>query len=210
MHSTKLTNTKHVYIIDDDKPVRIALMRGLERLGYDVYHFESARAFLDQSIVFRPAVLILDMQMPGMTGVELQAWLNEKNSKLPTIFISGESTVAQGITAMKQGAWDFLAKPFNLDQLTNLIETAIKHDERIVHITSIQQQCANRLQLLSHRELDAYHCFAKGYSHSQVMAALEISLPTAKTYRAAVMRKLKCSSLAELISFDKQLKGITG
>ena len=93
------------------------MSRGLEHLGYDVQSFEGARAFLDKAVLFRPAVLLIDMQMPDVNGVQLQASLLHKGWGVPIIFISGESTVQQSIAAMKQGAHDFMVKPFDLDKL---------------------------------------------------------------------------------------------
>lgn len=196
---------QHVYIVDDDVAIRRALVRGLEPLGYDVHQFASAAEFLGQAFLFRPSVLLVDMQMPGTSGVELQAMLLAKDWKAPLIFISGESSVQQGITAMKQGARDFLVKPFDLDRLVSAIEAAIEFDGRQMHALTKQQACRRQLNTLKPRELEAYHCLARGHSYTEMMQALDISLPTAKQYRAAVMRKLKFGTLAELLQFDKDL-----
>jgi two-component system response regulator TtrR len=148
------------------------------------------------------------MQMPGVNGVQMQASLQEKGWCVPVIFISGESTVQQGITAMKQGALDFLVKPFDLDRLERVIENAIELDTRQMQALSRQQECRQMLKGLTPRELDAYQCLAQGHAYSEMMQALGISLPTAKQYRTAVMRKLKFATLAELIAFDKELNGV--
>jgi two-component system response regulator TtrR len=205
--AVQISDRKHLYIIDDDGSVRSALSRGLEHLGYDVQPFEGAHAFFEKAVLFRPAVLLIDMQMPGVNGVQMQASLQEKGWCVPVIFISGESTVQQGITAMKQGALDFLVKPFDLDRLERVIENAIELDTRQMQALSRQQECRQMLKGLTPRELDAYHCLAKGHAYSEMMQALGISLPTAKQYRTAVMRKLKFATLAELIAFDKELNG---
>lgn len=204
---TAQRRNQHIYIVDDDAAVRRALVRGLGQLGFDVHQFQSARNFLEQAVIFRPATLVIDMQMPECNGVELQAMLQTKGWHLPVIFISGESTVLQGITAMKQGAMDFLVKPFDLDRLCALIDAAIELDTRHTQAQALQQACQRRLEQLKPRELEAYRCLAQGQSYREMMLALDISLPTAKQYRTAVMRKMGFASLAELLQFDKDLHG---
>jgi FixJ family two-component response regulator len=205
--AVQISDRKHLYLIDDDNSVRTALSRGLEHLGYDVQPFEGAHAFFEKAVLFRPAVLLIDMQMPGVNGVQMQASLQEKGWCVPVIFISGESTVQQSIAAMKQGALDFLLKPFDLKRLESAIENAIALDIRQIRAFSRRQECRQRLKGLTPRELDAYHCLAKGHGYSEMMQALGISLPTAKQYRTAVMRKVNFATLAELIAFDKELNG---
>ncbi len=208
MSAVKISNNKHLYIIDDDSSVRSALTRALAHLGYEVQQFDSAEFFFEKAVLFRPAVLLIDMLMPGINGVQLQASLQEKGWRVPVIFISGESTVQQSIIAMKQGATDFLIKPFDLDKLVAAVEAAIDLDSKQALSLSRQQICKLQLNVLKPRELDAYFCLAKGYSYQEMMQTLSISLPTAKQYRAAVMRKLKFSSLADLLAFDRELHAL--
>jgi two-component system, LuxR family, response regulator FixJ len=205
MTARKSLYRKHLYIIDDDSSVRSALSRSLLHLGYDVQHFEGAHAFFEKAVLFRPAVLLVDMQMPGVNGAQLQASLRERGWRVPVIFISGESTVQQAITAMKQGALDFLVKPFDLDRLERAVDSAIELEVRQMWGLSRQEECRQRLEALKPREFDAYLCLAKGHGYGEMMRALGISLPTAKQYRTAVMRKLKFATLAELLAFDKEL-----
>lgn len=198
---------KHVYLIDDDWHVRNSLARLLEQYGYDVHKFDCAKTFLEQSIVFRPAVLVVDMQMPGMTGVELQAQLNCKGVHVPVIFISGESSVSHGVTAMKQGALDFLTKPFVPQRLIALIEIGLTKDLLTRKSAELQQLRRIQIKQLKPREQEAFFCLAKGYSYLETMSAMQISLPTAKQYRTAVMRKLGLDSLSALIQFHRDLTG---
>lgn len=206
MNALPSHNRKHLYIVDDDSSMRSALTRALVHLGYEVQHFDGASEFLEKAVIFRPAVLLLDMKMPGMSGVQLQAALEEKDWGVPVIFMSGESTVQESITAMKQGALDFLLKPFSLEKLVPVIEKAIEVDGKQMQAVSRQHDCRRRLKVLTHRELEAYMWLTKGYSYAEMMQAMGISLPTAKQYKSAVMRKLEFSSLAELIEFDKELR----
>lgn len=196
---------QHVYIVDDDDSVRTALVRGLGLLGYDVHQFASAPLLLEAGSLFRPAVIVIDMQMPRMNGIELQQGLIDKGWHAPVIFISGQSTVPQSITAMKQGAVDFLSKPFDLDRLAAIIDAAIQEDARRLSARARRLACQRLLDELKPRELEAFFLLAKGYSYQELMRVLHISLPTAKQYRAAVMRKLKFDSLAELIRFHQDL-----
>lgn len=106
---------------------------------------------------------------------------------------------------MKQGALDLLVKPFDLDELTNLIEAAFTRDSLQLQTLARQQLCARQLDVLKQREKDAFFCLARGYSYSEMMNEMGISLPTAKQYRAAAMRKMKFGSLAELIVFHDAL-----
>jgi len=206
MPSSEPTRTgKHVYIVDDDEPIRIALTRALARAGYDVHQFDGAEAFMTRAVVFRPAVLLIDMQMPGTNGLQLQDHLRTEGWIVPVIFITGASTLSQGITAMKKGALDVLVKPFDLEELTTLIETAFRRDALQLEALARRQRCARQLDLLKQRERDAFFCLAKGYSYSEMMNEMGIALPTAKQYRAAVMRKLRFASLAELIEFHQTL-----
>lgn len=196
---------KHIYIIDDDKSVRTTLARGLAMFGYDTHMFAGAEEFLQSAVIFRPAVLLIDMRMPQTNGIELQARLQASGWRVPIIFISGESTIEQSITAMKQGAIDFLLKPFELNQLTTRISQAIQRDAMQLRRLERQHECRKLLDQLKPREIETFFCLAKGYSYKELMQALGISLPTAKQYRSAVMRKLRFASLAELIRFHEEL-----
>lgn len=201
---------QHLYVIDDDASVRTALARGLGHLGYDVHQFSCAIDFLDRAAFFRPAVLVVDMQMPGLSGVELQAILQHKGWDAPVIFISGASSLSQGITAMRQGAFEFLTKPFDFDALIALIVKAQRKEISHLQAMDRRDKCRRQLLVLKPRELEAFHLLSKGYSYMEMMQAMGISLPTAKQYRAAVMRKLKFETLAQLIDFSEDVGPPTG
>lgn len=197
--------SKHVYVIDDDMSVRNALVQCLGMLRYDVHQFTGAEDFLENAIAFRPAVLVIDMQMPKISGIQLQAQLSDKGWDCPVIFVSGESTVQQSIMAMKQGALDFLVKPFEFDHLATLIDAGIERDKRHLQNIALKEHHSNQLKVLKPRELEAFYLLAKGDSYSELMQAMDISKPTAKQYRAAVMRKLNFPTLAALISFHEEM-----
>lgn len=195
----------HVYVVDDDTAVRNAVARGLAQQGYDVHRFPDAQQFLEGAFIFRPAVLVVDMKMPGMTGVDMQAQLAGKGWDMPVVFISGESSVAQSITAMKQGAIEFLSKPFDLDQLIAVVSQGIAQDARRLFAIVKRKECERQLAVLKPRELETFYLLAKGYAYRELMQSMGISLPTAKQYRTAVMKKLQLASLAQLMDFHRSL-----
>lgn len=198
---------QHVYVVDDDVGVRTAMARVLEKFGYDVHQFSGAADFLERAVIFRPAVVLVDMRMPHITGIELQARLIGRGLDAPIIFISGESTAAQSVVALKQGAMDFLSKPFDFGELLSVVAAGIDKDTALIQREARRKDCLNQLAQLKPRELEAFYHLSKGYSYQELMQAMDISMPTAKQYRAAVMRKLKFDTLAQLIQFHKELAG---
>jgi FixJ family two-component response regulator len=192
--------SKHIFLIDDDESMRFTLKGMLEFLGYQVDAFESALEFLNTSIQVMPAVIITDMRMPGMNGVELQSELLKRGRKTPIIFISGESTLPQTISAMKQGAIEFLIKPFERDQILSAIERGLEQDASYMRFSSEQSALENSLKSLAPREREVFELLALGFNNAQIQEKLQIALSTAKQYKSEVMRKLNLSSLAHLIA----------
>ena len=192
--------SKHIFLIDDDESMRTVLKGMLEFLGFQVYVYASAIEFLKVSMQAAPAVIITDMQMPDMSGVELQAELLKRGRQIPIIFISGESTLPETISAMKQGAIEFLLKPFERDQLLSAVVRGLEQD--VAYMRSYLDQVAleEGLKTLSRREREVFELLAVGFNNSQIQETLHISLPTAKQYKSEVMRKLNLSSLAHLIA----------
>ena len=197
---------KHVFLIEDDASMRATLTSLLEFLGYRVYPFASAIEFLKIPLHVAPAVVITDMRMPDMTGVELQAELIKRGREVPIIFISAESTVAQSITAMKQGAIEFLVKPFERDALLDAVIKALDIDANNMHSYVEQKAFEEHVKALAPRELEVLELLALGFSNAEIQEKLQISLYTAKQYKAQVMRKLHLRSLAQLIAFKKRAK----
>ncbi|NCZ85392.1 MAG: response regulator, partial [Burkholderiaceae bacterium] len=119
-----------IYLIDDDDAIRRSLSRMLADVGYDVFDYNSATSFLSNSRVVSPAVILLDMQMPDLSGLELLDCLEKNGSTTPIIFLSGQSHPQQIVKGLKKGAFDFLFKPFNLEELLNAIQTALEYDRK--------------------------------------------------------------------------------
>ena len=140
-----------------------------------------------------------------MSGVELHEELKQRGHAFPVIYISGESTVPQTIRAMKQGAFDFLVKPFGRDELLKAVAAAMeRHRQQMQETIRIARAKAARLSL-SPRELQVHDLLLKGFGNREIMDALSISLPTAKQYKSEVMRKLGARSLSELIAFSQKV-----
>ena len=188
-----------IVLLEDDVSMRTSLTQMLRCAGHIVQAFSSALEFLALSAPTRPTLIITDMRMPGMTGVELQAELLARGWDMPMIFISGESSVQQSVAALKQGAIEFLVKPFDRTELLSAVARGIALNLR-QHQTAIENTAyESQLQTLSPRERQVFELLAAGYSNAELVKTLGISLPTAKQYKAEVMRKLKLHSLSELM-----------
>ncbi len=201
-----LSEFSHVVLLEDDDFLRVDLKSLLELAGYVVHSYSNPLDFLSSPFNFAPAVIVSDMRMPGLSGVNLQSALLEINRIIPFIFISGESTDYQIIQSMKQGAIDFLIKPFNSDQLFSAINKGIELDKAYIRELLFQNDQAFILKKLSPRESQVYELLKKGYSNSELAQTLGISLETTKQYKQEVMRKLEFKSLSELIKFSSQSK----
>ena len=141
--------------------------------------------------------------MPRMSGVEVQTALANKGCTTPIIFISGESSVEQSVTAMKQGAVEFITKPFNLNELVKAVKKGFEI-EKNARLTALKQrELQEKLQKLSPREHEVFYLLVKGYNNTEILNTLNISLPTTKQYKQEVMRKLKLNSLSELIALHQ-------
>jgi two-component system response regulator FixJ len=192
--------SKHIFLIEDDDSMRKALSGMLEFVGYQVNAFSSASDFLKTSIQVAPAVIITDMRMPDMSGVELQAELVQRGRSIPIIFISGESTVQQTVTAMKQGAIEFLVKPFERDELLSAVIRGLEQDALNMHQYVEQKTLEEGLKTLAPREREVFELLSLGLNNAEIQEKLQISLPTTKQYKSEVMRKLNLRSLSQLIA----------
>ena len=189
----------HVIVIDDDFSVRRSLCTMLERAGYEVSLYESADEFLAAPLLPSPAVILLDMRMPGTTGVGLQTQLKVIAQHLPVIFVSGDSRPEEIITAMKQGAVDFLLKPFTAQAMMDVIQRAMRMSEQSIIEVNKNLQVSDLLKRLTPREMEICHWMVRGYSNQQI-ATIDGGAPaTIKLHRSRVMDKMGAASLPELI-----------
>ncbi len=193
-----------VYVVDDDPSVRNSLRRLLESAGHTVQLFASAQEFLRQKLVEKSACLILDISMPGLSGLQLQEALVEKGSTLPIIFITGHGDIPTSVRAMKTGAVDFLPKPVGDVTLLKAVEEALRKS-RLEHAARTEVAEAKRqLATLTPREVEVLSHVVAGRLNRQIGAELGISEKTVKVHRGRVMEKLGVWSVADLVRFAEK------
>lgn len=189
-----------VFIVDDDPSVRKGLGRLLKSEGYMVKLFDSAQKFLETDPSCKgPACLVLDMEMPGMTGADLQQKLQQKEYALPIVFITGHGDIPMGVKAMKKGAVDFLTKPFDENDLLNAIEEALRKDIEKRKAIDERQSILKKIEALTPREYEIFTYVITGMLNKQIAYALNISEKTVKVHRGRVMEKLGLDSVAQLV-----------
>ena len=193
-----------VFVVDDEEPMRNALRRVLVQAGFTVQTFTDATHFLDAHPAMRPCCVVLDMRMPGMTGLELQHELRSRGITFPVIFLTGAGTVAQAVTAMHAGAVDFLEKPVENEELVARVRTAIAIDRQTLEQTSEREELTRLLGSLTRREKEVLLLLSRGQSNKMVARNLSLSPRTVEGYRARIMEKLNARSLAELVHMVEQ------
>jgi FixJ family two-component response regulator len=196
---------KYVFLVEDNDELRSDLERILQLSGYTTFSFANPEEFLAQFKPLMPAVLVTDMRMPKQSGIELQSELIAKGHKIPIIFISGESLDEQIVKAFKNGAFDFLLKPFSRSDFLSSVAKAIEEDSIAMQELIRQDSMIEALNSLSPRQRQVFDLLAKGYGNKELVDALGISMPTAKEHKSEVMNKLGIRSLAELISLNTEL-----
>ena len=195
----------HIYLVDDDASIRSALAGTLERQGLSVTPYPSATEFLKHATPVSPAVIVLDMRMPGQSGVELQAELTHHGWTTPIIFISGESLPAQIVQAMKQGAGDFLLKPFSMQDLLTAVDRALEQD-RAAHTVLIKARAVEKLYVtLTRREREVFDAIIAGKTNKQVADGDGSAAATIKLHRARVLSKMQVNSVADLIVLTSEV-----
>jgi FixJ family two-component response regulator len=188
-----------VYLVDDDPDVRRSLERLFSTWGLAVQTFASPEEFLSAERVDRPACLIIDLKLPGMSGLELQDRLQALNMDIPIIFISAYGTVAESVRAMKSGAIEFLEKPIAETTLIEEVTRAIEKHRRLRQETIEIQEIEQRFAKLTPREHQVLSFVAQGWLNKQIAAQLQLAEITVKIHRGRLMQKLNCSSLADLL-----------
>jgi two-component system, LuxR family, response regulator FixJ len=190
---------KTVFVVDDDAAVRQGLRFMLRAAGYSVEALPSARSFLEDYDPRRGGCLLLDVQMPQMTGFELQQRLNVHGWRIPVIFITGHGTVPLAIAAMKAGAFDFIEKPLREDVLLESIERALHWNDRAYEERLERATLQARAALLTPREREIFDLVAAGEPNKVIARRLGISFRTVELHRAHVFEKLQARSLSDLI-----------
>lgn len=188
-----------VYVVDDDPLIREALEQLIKSVGLKAYAFSSAREFLEKDLPDEPSCLILDIRMPGLSGLDLQDELTKRGLTIPVIFITGHGTVPMSVRAMKAGAVDFLQKPFEDQELLDAINNAIEQNKQTRKEQAEKRQIKRRVESLTSREHEVLVLVAAGMLNKQIAYDLKISENTVKTHRVRIMKKMKVESLADLV-----------
>ena len=188
-----------IFIIDDDASMRDALSYLLLAAGYEFEAFPSAEAFLERPRFEGVGCLVLDVRMPGMTGLDLQRELADVHCPMPVIFITAHGDIAMSVEAMKRGAIDFLPKPFDDEQLLGAIEAAIERYGQTRTVCDETQAIQERIKKLTPREYEVFRYVITGMLNKQIAAELNIAEHTVKIHRGRVMEKLAARSVADLV-----------
>jgi two-component system, LuxR family, response regulator FixJ len=196
-----------VYIVDDDDAIRNSLRLLLKSVGLTAATVASAQEFLTSYDPQQPGCLILDVRMPGMSGLELQQQLNLRGAIIPVIFITGHGDVPMAVEAMQQGAFDFLQKPFRDQDLIERIQRALAKDQTGRAELRERARIKERLESLTAREREVLELVTSGKPNKIMAADLGVSQRTVEIHRARVMEKMGASSLAQLVRMVLDLKG---
>ncbi len=179
--------------------MRKALLRLLKSHQLNACAFATAHEFLAHGVTGRPACLVLDVRLPGLSGLDLQQELERRNTRVPVIFITGHGDVRMSVQAMKRGAVDFLLKPFNQQDLMAVVRQALTQDQRAHAAHAHQTEFQRRLHTLTPRERQVFDRVIQGLLNKQIASELGASEQTIKVHRHRVMEKMGVTSVAELV-----------
>ena len=188
-----------VFIVDDDEPVRSALRLLMKSVGHEAKTFATGDEFLISCSSGVSGCLILDIRMPGMSGLDLQEKLQQQGVNIPIIFITGHGDVPMAVQAMKHGAMEFLQKPFREQDLVDLVNQALEQNENSHELALQRTEIEPRIAKLTARERQIMDMIVQGNANKVIAIDLGVSQRTVETHRTRIMRKMQAKSLAELV-----------
>ena len=188
-----------VFVVDDDEAVRTSLRLLLKSVGLPVETYAAAQEFLDQFDPDRAGCLVLDIRMPGISGLELQQHLNDQHSIMPIVFITGHGDVPMAVEAMQAGAVDFIQKPFRDQDLIDRINRALEKDREMRSQLRERDEIRRRMSQLTPREREVLELVTQGKANKVIAGDLNVSQRTVEIHRARVMEKMGANSLAHLV-----------
>jgi len=194
-----------VYVVDDDPSIRSLLIKLIRSIGLPVEAFSSSQEFLESARPEGPACLVLDVRLPGLSGLELQERLVQSGVDIPVIFITGFGSIPQSVRAMKAGAVDFLEKPFENQALLDAVNRALDRSRASLGHHLELREISDRVTSLTPREHEVFVRVAAGLANKQVADELALSEKTVKIHRANVMRKMQARTFAELVRMAERL-----
>jgi RNA polymerase sigma factor (sigma-70 family) len=195
-----------VFVVDDDPSVRRAMKRLIECVGLHVELFESAQEFLASELLSVPSCLVLDIRLPGISGLNLQRQLAKANVQIPIIFITAHGDIPMTVRAMKAGALEFLTKPFRDQDLLDAIQLALERDRHRRHQEAELAALRQRFESLSSREREVVVMVVSGMLNKQIAAQIGTAENTVKVHRSRAMEKMQANSLADLVKMVERLQ----
>jgi FixJ family two-component response regulator len=194
-----------IAIVDDDPSVRKGLERLIRSIGWKTETFGSAQEFLTSARTAAPTCIVLDLQMPGLSGLELQKQMTEAGVETPIVFLTGHGNIPASVKAMKAGAIEFLTKPVDEQDLLNAIQEAIERDRRTRQQQADVRDLRDRYESLTSREQEVMQQVVSGLLNKQIAAELKITEDTVKFHRGHIMGKMRAGSLADLVRMAENL-----
>jgi FixJ family two-component response regulator len=194
-----------VYVVDDDESMRRALTNLVRSIGLQVHSFETASDFLAKKLPDAPCCLVLDVRLPGLSGLDFQEELGRSNRQIPIIFITAHGDIPMSVKAMKAGAVEFLPKPFRDQDLLDAVRVALDRDRARHQSENALSELQAKFETLTPREQEVMGWVTSGLMNKQIAAKLEVTEFTVKVHRGNAMRKMAAKSLAELVRMSDAL-----